>query len=284
MVADQRWNHRRATFVVPPQTFNPKAHRVAIIEDDTTARDFVETHHYSGSYPAARARVGLYRRERWRADPLVGVAVFSVPMNQRTVGCWCRLDEQEDSPTLAPEEGILLGRFVLLDEVPFNAETWFLARAFKKLRAELDEVRVVLSYSDPVARTNAQGQRVFPGHIGTIYQAHNADYLGRATPRTLLLDPHGRVISDRLLSKIRGEERGIEHALARLREAGCPRRRALETGRAYVERVLRAGHLRRLKHPGNHLYRWSLDRRLELWPPPAPRRPRQVDPRQLQLI
>jgi hypothetical protein len=47
-------------------------------------------------------------------------------------------------------------------------------------------VRGVVSFSDPVPRRTAAGDLVFPGHIGTIYQASNAGYLGRTTPRRVL--------------------------------------------------------------------------------------------------
>ena len=38
----------------------------------------------------------------------------------------------------------------------------------------------VVSFSDPSARTTAAGALVFAGHLGTIYAAHNATYVGRA--------------------------------------------------------------------------------------------------------
>src|SRR5262249_11685086 len=55
---------------------------------------------------------------------------------------------------------------------------------------------------DPVPRRTAAGDLVFPGHIGTIYQASDAEYLGRTTPRRVLLLPNGRVLSERALSKV----------------------------------------------------------------------------------
>src|SRR5206468_2839829 len=94
------------------------------------------------------------------------------------------------SPTAAVE----LGRFVLLDEVAGNGETWFLARCFEQLRGR---VVGVVSFSDPIPRTAINGREVFPGHIGGIYQAFNGRCLGRGTPRTLRLLPDGTVFSDR---------------------------------------------------------------------------------------
>ncbi len=48
--------------------------------DNTLAKHFVERHHYSGSYAAARFRFGLYRRAQ-----LVGVAIFSHSTNNKTL-------------------------------------------------------------------------------------------------------------------------------------------------------------------------------------------------------
>jgi hypothetical protein len=58
-------------------------------------------------------------------------------------------------------------------------------------------VRGLVMFSDPLPRTHADGTVVMPGHIGTIYQATNAVYTGRATPRTLTLLPNATVFSDR---------------------------------------------------------------------------------------
>lgn len=216
------------------------------------ARAFVEAHHYSGSFPAARLSVGLYRA--WGVlRSLVGVAVFSVPMQPNAIRAHLGL---------APALGIELGRFVLLDEIPGNAETWFLARALRLLRAELAEVEGVLSYSDPMPRNTAQGELVTPGHVGVIYQASNARYLGTSSPRRLLLGPDGRALSERSLSKIRLGERGDGAAADRLVALGLPPRALGEDGRAWLSRALEearaAGLVRELRHPGNHTYTFSL--------------------------
>lgn len=108
-------------------------------------------------------------------------------------------------------EAVELGRFVLLDSVPGNGETWFLGRCFEQLRTH--GLFGVVSFSDPTPRTSSSGDRVFPGHVGTIYQAHNAAYLGRGTARTLRLLPDGSVFSARTAQKIRSQERGWQHAV-----------------------------------------------------------------------
>ncbi|HEX7095666.1 MAG TPA: hypothetical protein VF183_07270 [Acidimicrobiales bacterium] len=79
-MTEQRWNERRSRFVTPSHRFDPKGFLVIETDSDTLARRFVEEHHYSGSYPAARFRFCLYRR-----NDLVGTAVFSHPCNNATL-------------------------------------------------------------------------------------------------------------------------------------------------------------------------------------------------------
>jgi hypothetical protein len=228
----------------------------AVVIDEATAKAFVTRHHYSGSYPAARLRVGMM----WRPSPgrelLAGVVVFSVPMNERTVPRY--FDELE------PRAGVELGRLVLLDEVPANAESWLVARAFRILRAELPAVRACVSYSDPLERISSSGAIVKPGHVGTVYQALNARYCGRSSSRTLLIAGDGRAVSPRALSKLRTDDRGAAYAYAQLRAMGAPARRPLESGADYARRAIAEGGFRPLKHPGNHVYAWRLDRRQAL--------------------
>jgi hypothetical protein len=116
----------------------------------------------------------------------------------------------------------------------------------------------VVSFSDPVARRTAAGELVFPGHIGTIYQASNAAYLGRTVPRRLLLLPDGRVFSERALSKIRNDERGHAYAERELVRFGARPRRAGEGGAAWLRGALGAAGARQVVHGGNHRYAFRL--------------------------
>lgn len=260
----QRWRAHRDTYRPAGEPINTSRYGVELIESDTLARGFVCSHHYSGSYPAARCRVGLYRMRE-----LVGVAVFSVPMNFKTV--------QAYAPRLDHNEGVELGRFVLLDEVPANGETWFLARAFRILHEVKPGVRMVLSYSDPVPRRSIGGAVVLPGHVGTIYQAFNGRYVGRGRKRRLVLAPDGRIVSERALSKLRNGERGEVYAYEQLIGLGAPRRRPLEDPRKYVQRALSTGPFRIVRHPGNHVYLWSPDRNTRTSFPSALDYPKQIE-------
>lgn len=242
---NQRWRERRQSFRPAGEAFVPSEFEVAEISE-RAARAFVELHHYSASYPAARFRFGLARR-----GELVGVAVYSHPCNDAVI--------TNAFPMLQPTEGTELGRLVLLDEVPGNAESFFVARNHELLRGR---VAGVVSHSDPMARTCADGSVVMPGHVGTIYQAHNGRYLGRGRGELLTMTRCGRVISRRSLSKLRNGERGASRVYEQLRAAGAPEIRQLEDPAAYVQRAIAEGPFRQVRHPGNHVYAWPLgDRR-----------------------
>lgn len=237
----QRWRQGRDSYRPAREVIDPRRYEVVQLPADNAVKPFVEAHHYSGSYPAARYRFGLYER-----GILVGVAVFSHPVNDRVL----------DALPCPREEGVELGRLVLLDDVPANAESWFIARCFEGLRRE--GIAGVISFSDPLPRTSAEGRVVFGGHIGVVYQASNAVYLGRATPRTLRILPDGAVLSERALSKIRAQERGHEYAEALLERAGAAPRRGEDPRRwlaTWLPRITRT-----TRHPGNHKYAFSLSR------------------------
>lgn len=234
----QRWNSRRASYLPMGEPIRTRDYEVAPIDGDTEAKRFIIEHHYSASFPAARFRYGLYRSER-----LVGVAVFSQPIIN-SVFAPLRCD-----PGTATE----LGRFVLLDEVPANGESWFIARTYELIRRE--GIEGVVMFSDPTPRESIDGSRLFRGHIGTIYQATNAVYAGRSTARTLRLLPDGTVFSARAQQKIRKRERGWAYAVAQLVSAGAPEPTS-DAGawlREWMPRVTRT-----LRHPGNHRYLFGL--------------------------
>jgi len=239
----QRWTDRRSSYRPAGETIVPSRFEVASIPGDRQARDFVERHHYSGSFPAARERFGLYER-----GSLVGVAVFSQPVNNRTL---------EVFPD--PASSVELGRFVLLDEVPANGETWFLSRAFELLRRE--GYSGIVSFTDPLPRQEpGTGRLVFKGHIGTIYQASSAVYAGRSLPDTMHLLPDGSVLNKRTLQKIRSRCQGWRYACGKLERFGAAPLLADEDSAAWLNRWLPLLAVR-VRHPGNHRYLWQLDKR-----------------------
>ena len=230
---------------------------------DRDVSDFIATHHYLGSMPAARARfVLLERGER------VGVAVFGQPVNDRAI-----------TNVLPGEaiESLELQRLVLLDSVAANAESYFVARCHDALRRE-GYVGVV-SFSDPEPRTvfrehaDAPGSEpeaiiARPGHLGIVYQALGFSYVGRSDPKLLRVfvrpgadGREGAVLNKRSAQKIRAGERGWSGAARQLVDRGAPdppdgrdaRIRWLEL---WTGRLTRA-----LRHGGVHKYVLALDRR-----------------------
>lgn len=242
----QRWRDG-ATAVRSDDDGDLRRYEVAPIAGDAEPRGFVQRHHYSGSYPAARFRVGLYR-----ASELVGVAVFSHPPSERVLA---RLPCER----LA---GVELGRLVLLPTVPGNGESYFIAQCFRHLRGR--GIDVVVAHSDPVPRTTAAGSVVLPGHVGIVYQATNAVYAGRTKRNLLALMPDGTVFSSRSMSKIRRRERGYRYCVEQLVSAGAPPPSSDLPEVDLTAWMWTAISLvcRRLGHDGNLRYVWALDRSL----------------------
>lgn len=244
IISTQRWRDRRQHWRVDrDEGFRKRDYSVDIIRD-RVARAFVVAHHYSGSYPVAVERVGLFR-----GTELVGVAVFSIPMNNDAIPRYTGLQATE---------GAELGRFVLLDEVPYNAESFFLARALGLLHAERRALRGVIAYSDPMPRHAAEGRVVMPGHVGVIYQASSAAYVGRAQAKTLHVNADGIALSSRGISKIRLQEHGAASAERRLVKLGAPPRAFGQDPAKWVSMVLDAGIFKKVRHPGNHVYCFAL--------------------------
>ena len=259
----QRWRERRGSYRPAGEPFEARRYEVEAVPDDTRPRAFVQAHHSSGTYPAARFRFLLH--DDWAGlaargpaakgldQSVVGAAVFSVPTRRAVT------TNHFEGDALAHVE---LGRLVLLDEVPGNAESWLVARCFEALARE--GIEGVVSFADPVRRTDSDGRAVMPGHVGTVYQALGAVHNGRATARSLRLLPDGSVFSDRARSKVRRAEQGMAYAVAQLVQAGAPvptddvlardgeRRAWLASA---VDRVTRP-----LRHRGNLRYLWALGR------------------------
>lgn len=246
----QRWRGRRATYRPAGEPFAPSRYAVEPIPF-AQAKAYVTENHYSGSMPVSRLQVGLmHKASHVVPAQLAGVIVLSVPVQERAIPAWFN--------GLDPRLGIEIGRLVLDDAVPSNAETWFLGRTFRLMRSLMPELVGVLSYCDPIERRNAAGEVVKRGHVGTVYRAFNGKYVGRSSARTMILSRDGRCVSERALSKIRGDEQGAAYALRQLRELGAPARRGGEHGDDYVARALDEGGFRKVRHPGNLTFTWRL--------------------------
>lgn len=237
MIVDhvQRQTERRISRRPAHEPIRPSEYEAAIIEPGD-AKAFVVRHHYAGTCGPTAHPIGLYR-----FGALVGVACFG-PLASTAA-------HRLVFPTLDQRRGVTLSRFVLLDEVPANGESWFIARCHELLRER--GVVGVETCADPVR-----------GHVGTIYQATNARHVGRTGARTQRVFDDGEVFSARAASKVRSGDRGRAYAIAQLVRRGAPRPESedpRELGR-WLATWLRAL-TRPVRHPGCFRYLWCLDRR-----------------------
>lgn len=205
--------------------------------DWKTAVEFVQQHHYSGSYGMSKLRYGMVHRA---SDELVGVAIFGQPQRDEVL--------TNPLPTLDRTTAAEWNRLVLLDQVPGNAESWFGRQALRDVRKQ--GVKAVVTFADPVPRPEVG----MPGHAGILYQAAGFDYLDRATAGDLLVLPTGAVLTRRTVQKIRAWERGSGGAVRRFVDAGAPAPGPGECGKAYLRRAIAAVRPRIAEHPGNHRF------------------------------
>lgn len=258
---NQRWRDRRGTFIVPADHFDPRDYEVAYMPSDNEAKAFVNQHHYEGGFPAARFRYGLYSRR----GELCGVAVYAVPGGNKATFKdfpFVTVKRDEETRKITAIDGaefcVALSRFVLLDQVEANAESWFIARCHELLRRT--DVRGIVSFSDPFPRTNRAGEQTFAGHVGCIYQATNAVYVGRSRAETKLLFPDGTMVAGRSKSKLASRDKGAGAFARTLEQHGAPPLRPWDDMVTYVKAWLPLI-TRPIRHTGNHKYVWALHRR-----------------------
>jgi hypothetical protein len=241
----QRWTEGRASRRPVGELIRTAAYDVAPIESAGVARAFVARHHYAASASSTAHRYGLYLRGN-----LVGVALFGPGASMAA--------HRAVFPALTIREAVTLGRLVLLDEVPGNGESWFVARCFESLRAA--GIVAVESCADPEPRITASGDIVHRGHFGCVYQALNGHYIGRTNPATLRLLPDGTCFSNRTSGKLAQGDVGRRYAAAQLERWGADPLRDDEDALAWLRRW-RGRLTRPMRHRGNHRYLWCLDKR-----------------------
>lgn len=240
----QRWRDRRHSWVhTSAGGFDPRRYQMESLAV-RTAKEFVLQHHYSGSFPSAKKTFGLF--DTSDGEPrLSGVAVFGLSVSKAVL--------ERALPGLEANVAALeLSRFVLLDACPANSESWFLARCLDELL--VSGVKGVVSFADPVPRRTKLSKLVAMGHLGTIYQASNAAYTGRAAARTIKLLPDGTVLHDRAAQKVRKQEQGHEYVEAKLMALGAPAPRADCNPALWLRDALQAVGARNLRHHGAHRF------------------------------
>lgn len=254
----QRWRERRAFYrPADDDRFEPARHEVVPVTSvEPYARPFVEGHHYSGTLPNS-TRFAFLLLDMHR---VVGVATFGSPSGPTVL--------ESAFPFLGhgSREASELQRLVLLDSVRKNGESWFVARCFAALR-DLDQEAVV-SFSDPVARLDAEGNEVKPGHVGHVYQALGAWWTGRSKPSWTWVRRDGSPINRRDLTKVSAScpccgtgnsTSGASGTVARLVGWGAVAPKSGECLHEWLEKALPTIACPR-RHGGNHRYVWGLTR------------------------
>lgn len=254
----QRWRGGRQARVPANGTIRTADYEVFPL-DAAEAKRFVSEHHYSGTCSSTAHPFGLGYR-----GAVVGTAVFGPPASMNA--------HRKIFPTLSTKEAVTLGRLVLLDEVPGNGESWFVSRCFEllgapKLYRPLNKdgtprspIVAVESCADPVPRETRSGETIFRGHLGIVYQALNARYVGRTLPDTLRLLPDGTVFSKRASGKVGRGEQGRAYAAQQLEAWGADPLKLDEDPKEWLARW-KALLTRPMRHSGNHRYLWSLSKR-----------------------
>lgn len=246
MITDtcQRWTERRESRRPAGETIRTSRYDVARISP-TVAAAFVERHHYSGTCSPPANPYGLHDR-----GELVGVAAFGPPPSMNA--------HRKVFPTLTTDEAVTLGRFVLVDEVPGNGESWFLARCFELLHQR--GIVAVESCSDPEPRASEDGRVVHKGHVGTIYQATNGVYIGKTNPASLRMLPDGTVYSNKSSGKVRTGDVGRGYSEDQLVHWGAVPLMPHDDPQEWLD-YWRGRLTTGYRHRGNHRYLWCLDRR-----------------------
>lgn len=251
--ADMRWRNGRHGFVLDLSrgVFDPARYEVVHTRTHADASRFVRRHHYSGT-----TKGGGQVFELHRGGALVGVAVYSQPGGPAVLRAWFPGHEKS---------ALELSRLVLLDDVPFNGETWFLSRTRELLWRE--GYTSLVSFSDPMPRERLDGTIVLPGHVGVCYAASSAIYTGQTGSDFVYLFGDGTIMPARAIAKVRAYAAGAPDHVAKgwryatdalvahgaplfMFAAGDPR---AETWIADALRTL----TRKVLHPGQHRYFWT---------------------------
>ena len=131
-------------------------------------RAYIVDNHYTGGCHRRPMCWGLYDDD----GVANGVIAFATPSSEAVRASFFG-SEHKDKVTE-------LHRMHLQDGHERNATTWFIARALEGLKAYRPNIIAVVSYADATE-----------GHLGTVYQAANALYLGTTAVATFYRDEAG---------------------------------------------------------------------------------------------
>lgn len=114
--------------------------------------------HYLGTWPVGIKKI--YGIKRKSNNSMIGMAIYGNPMQSAT---------KVAEPEVSPDQALELKR-LFIEDVPDlpNIESYVIAQTLRFIKQEFPDIKVVITFADEKA-----------GHIGSIYQATNAIYLGK---------------------------------------------------------------------------------------------------------
>lgn len=168
----QRWNKKRDSYRPAGECFDPRYATVERI-DTASAKRFVCTHHYSGSFqPCAHQRRLVHQRAFQKEQP-AGVATFSCSSD---AGGYTVPTRRPRSVTRGRAWSFRSRRFG-----PRERRNMDFGQSLPSAPRPLPEVQGIVSLLYPAVRP-LDGRISFGGHVGTIYwaQCHAARLLKSA--------------------------------------------------------------------------------------------------------
>ena len=123
--------------------------------------NFVQKH-YLQKFPAGIQLIYLIIRKTQQNSFPIGMALYGSPFPTATKFL---------EPEIKHDETIELKRLFMDDDankIP-NLESFVIAKTLKKIKEDKPNVKIVITFADDTV-----------GHVGTIYQATNAIYLGKS--------------------------------------------------------------------------------------------------------
>lgn len=116
--------------------------------------------HYLKSFPTGIKKIYAIHRKQTEGRQMVGMIIYGVPFH--TVGKFLE-------PEIKPNEILELKRLYIDDIGVKNLESFSIGQSINLLKRDEPTVKVVVTFADDVQ-----------GHVGGIYQATNAIYLGKS--------------------------------------------------------------------------------------------------------
>lgn len=141
------------------------------------AKPFIIKNHYSHTYPAGCANLGVFSGEE-----LIGVIVFGL-------SCQAKM-ASSIVPILRQSDYYELQRLFVKDCTRTGFESWFIGKSISWLKVNRPNIVMLVSFSDP-----------YHDHTGTVYQATNWIFTGANKGGKVHLDKEGKLVHARTIAK-----------------------------------------------------------------------------------